>query len=315
MKELADGLFGFCETECYSSAGGGNHNHKEREDKTLVTEIALNSLKPRHMLKGEIINLFAIHLDYGHGQEKDPDIETLPVDFWNYLTSHGVQETVRAWKIDPFQRKILCIPICEGCHWRLVVLLNSAFFLDKTTGPLCCILGLDSPTGDERLVKSKASLIHAWLNIKRNKSFPHRKQNPFMEQTMPSFAPRVPKQGIGIGASMNDCGIHTMLAMRMMYKIPRKEFPGSGGTDDAWFTKDLRNISESKGKYGDNEVLHLRKDAAEFIRRLSNCQKERRVASSAVGENDSDDDDDENGVLEVCNCGEQSCRICGTGMT
>ena len=313
-KEVAGGLFGFCETEHYSS-GGGNHTDDNHTGKAVVTQMALNSLEPRHMLKGEIINLFASHLDYVHGQEKDPDIESLSVDFWDYLTSYGAEETVKKWGIDPFERKIICMPACVGCHWRLVVLLNPARVLENC-GYLCCILGLDSLTGDERLIKSKAPLIRDWLNRKWNKCFPNKKEDPFTAGTMPSFAPSVPKQGSGIGESMNDCGIHTMLAMRMMYKMRGKDFLASSGTDDAWFTKDLRKISKSDGKYGDNEVIRLRKDTAEFIRRLSNCQKELRMASSAVGEDVSDaDDDDDSCVLEVCSYGENLCRICGSGMT
>ena len=105
---------------------------------------------------------------------------------------------------------------------------------------------------------------------------------------MPAYAPSVPKERQGV----NECGVHTMLAMRMMYSLRKKEFLRDRNGGEPWFTKDFRKVCG----YGAKEVIEFRKAAEVFIRRFSDYQKE--VEAHAVTGYESDESD-ESGVLEV----------------
>ena len=76
----------------------------------------LKSLQPGHMLKGAVINLFIKHLDYGNNQEKDSNIETYSTDFYPMLCKEGIEKVMTWQGIDPFNRKIINLPICFGNH-------------------------------------------------------------------------------------------------------------------------------------------------------------------------------------------------------
>ena len=270
---LSKELFGYNET--YSSGGDPERTRKRQKYQVSVDSEDLKSLQPGHMLKGAVINLFIKHLDYGNNQEKDSNIETYSTDFYPMLCKEGIEKVMTWQGIDPFNRKIINLPICFGNHWRLVVLLNPGSVLDSSpTGPMCCILGFDSLTGDDRLIGSKAPLIRAWLNAKWNATYPSEKVNPFNEVTMPAHAPSNLKQST---LNVNDCGVHTMLMLRMMYKLRTYDF---SKREDAWFTRDFRG----RCGYGSEEVTAMRKSTTLFIERLHAFTLERMADAESDNE-------------------------------
>ena len=261
VRLLSEDLF--AHNEIYSDGGDIGYSQSRRKFRVAIDSDDLKSLRPGHMLKGGVINFFIKHLDYGNEQEKDANIETYSTDFYPMLSNGGIQNVLNFQKINSFSRKILNMPVCFGNHWRLIVSLNPGHVLDSSaTGPMCCILGFDSCTGDERLIQSKAPLIRAWLNAKWGKTYPKKRSDPFNEITMPAFAPSICKQST---VTVNECGIHTMLALRMMYKLRSYDFCKG---ENRWFTRDFRK----KCGYGQAEVIELRKATSTYINRLHHLQ-------------------------------------------
>ncbi|KAL3916484.1 MAG: hypothetical protein SGILL_005156 [Bacillariaceae sp.] len=244
----------------------------------------LNSLADRTMLNGQVIDVFrkACYVANQHGEASNWEI--YPTDFYRLLKSHeGTNQEFKKWKTlsSPFTRKFICIPLCAGVHWRLLVLINPSEILNETiNAPMCCILALDSSSSTVQKAENKSGLLRDWLNAEWNRSLPDQKKDPFTARSFPSFAPSVPQQG---NDANNDCGIHTMLAIRGMLKL--RDQPLLKSSSD-WFTKDLRKLSGFSHKA--NEARAFRREFREFIHQLKreSITSKRKAGSISDGAGD-----------------------------
>lgn len=287
----SSGLFSFDDKGGFTPPQGGGN---APTGQLAVGKDDRLTLRPRFMVGSTIVNFFAKHLDHSHRWDTGRSIRIYTTEFFIALENCSWSKRELKWKMgNPFEEKIILVPLCYASHWRLLVLLNCGNVLDNDmAGPMCCILGVDSLSSDDRKVETKAVLIRAWLNAQWSKWHPNQPPNPFTPSTMPSFAPRSPKQMIN--QSINDCGIYVMMGMKRMYHLREESFL----KEHPWFTRNFHRRTEPP--YGLPEALDLRNKTAAFIDRLSNLQK-----STLSAQADEADDSD----LEVCDCG--NCTICG----
>lgn len=244
----------------------------------FYTELTLALAKGEPHSSNEVVNLLSDDEDEDQAEEEDqvnsddPEKEAKE-KFDHFMTSNGKRfESI-------FLRKFICMPVRDGSHWRLFVLVHPGAVLSEGEDDnMCCILGLDSNNNDIAKVQSKASSIYKCLNTAWNKQFPDRAQCPFEPKTMPAFCPSVPQQPNG-----KDCGPFTVLAIRcMLYEMSNEPFTRSRRE---WIkngaSKSARTNSVYKKSYKKTDAGQLRNDMQQLINRISNENPEDNSGSSS----------------------------------
>ena len=112
--------------------------------------------------------------------------------FYTRMKTGGVGN-VSTWAqgVDLFTKTLVFIPICDGNHYSLCVVVNPGFINANNDGVsrrISCMLYFD-PMG-HGIPRETAALVRAWLNARWRGKYNTSTDEPFTEHTFQAYSPK-----------------------------------------------------------------------------------------------------------------------------
>ena len=147
----------------------------------------------KHMyLENDMVDMLFVWMGRNIKWNDETNVHLMNSFFYSRMNMDGCVDKALSWPngVDIFTKTLVFIPVCNGKHYMLCVLVNPGSINANNHGrsrKISCMLYFD-PKGGNAIPQGTAALVRAWLNAKWKKQNTS-SEEPFTDATFRAYSP------------------------------------------------------------------------------------------------------------------------------